>query len=212
MLRSAIASVNSYYLQISQPTVATSVLNTEIFSKPTRAAILNHVNLRYLMDGEKNERMRKQHSQLRKTKVQLNRLCDKLENFTKIQGVDVDQNLHDDFCRIENQSTILKLPDNSFKRVFWEQQSQAALKMAQSSKKDCRELRWHPLMIRWCSSLHQQSQKAYENVRKVLALPSQCTLWDYMYYCEASPGFSTDVDEQLTHAASMSALEDWHKL
>ena len=72
-------------------------------------------------------------------------------------------------------------------------------------------MRWHALTISWCLSLRHQSQKVYENVCEVLVLPSQHTLWDYTHYCEASPGFSTDVNEQLTHAASMSTLEDWQK-
>lgn len=173
----------------------------------------SHVNFRYLMDDEKKERMKKQHSQLRKMKLQLDRLKEKLEKLTENNGVNVDQGLHDDLCSIihDKQGNISKLPEDSFKRVFWEQQSRAALKVAKSSKKDCRGMRWHPLMIRWCLYLRHQSQKAYENVREVLTLPSQRTLRDYTHYCKASPGFSTDVDEQLAHAAAMDTLEEWQK-
>ena len=47
--------------------------------------------------------------------------------------------------------------------------------------------------------------------REVLALPSQRTLRDYTHYCEASPGFSADVDEQLAHAAALITLHEWQK-
>ena len=67
------------------------------------------------------------------------------------------------------------------------------------------------MMIRWCLSLQHKSQKAYENAREVLELPSQRTLRDYMHYCQASSGFSTDVDEQLICAASLNTLEEWQE-
>ena len=45
---------------------------------------------------------------------------------------------------------IEDLPSDSFKRIFWEQQVEAA------SKKDSRSMRWHPLMIRWCLHLRHR--------------------------------------------------------
>ena len=145
--------------------------------------------------------MKKQHSELKKTKLQRDRLSDKLEKLTESQGVDVDRDLQDDLCSIvrDERGAIAK------------QQSQAALKAAKSSKKDCRGMRWHPLMIRWCLLLRHQSQKAYKNAREVLAFPSQRTLRDYTHYCEASPGFSADVDEQLARAAALTTLHEWQK-
>ena len=155
--------------------------------------------------------MKKQCSEVRKTKLQRDRLIEKLERLIQSQGASVDTGLHNDLCRIINdeQSAIAKLPEDSFQRLFWEQQSQAVLKKNQSSKGDCRGMRWHPLMIRWCLYLWHQSQKAYEKVRDVLSLPSQRTLRDYTHFCASSSGFSTDVDKQLTQAASMHTLEEW---
>ena len=65
------------------------------------------------------------------------------------------------------------------------------------------------MMIRWCLSLCHQSQKAYENAREILELPSQRTLRDYTHYCKASPGFSAEVDEQLCRAAVIHTLKDY---
>ena len=178
-----------------------------------RGDLTSHINYRYLTESEKIDRMKKQRSEVRKTKLQRDRLIEKLERLTQSQGASVDICLHNDLCRIINdeQSAVSKLPEDSFQRLFWEQQSLAALKKKQSSKDDCRGMRWHPLMIRWCLYLRHQSQKAYERVRDVLSLPSQRTLRDYTHFCASSSGFSTDVDKQLTQAASMHTLEEWQK-
>jgi len=51
-----------------------------------RTDLSSHTNFRYFTDGEKNERMRKQHCELRKTKLQRDRLNEKLEKLTQSQG------------------------------------------------------------------------------------------------------------------------------
>ena len=66
-------------------------------------------------------------------------------------------------------------PEGSFKRLFWEEQLRAA------SKKDMRQVRWHPLIIRWCLNLKLLSSSAYHAVRTAgfISLPSERTLRDY---------------------------------
>ena len=75
-------------------------------------------------------------------------------------------------------------------------------------------VRWHPLMIRWCLSIRQQSSKAYEALRQsgCIHLPSQRTLRDYSHCIKAKPGFSVDVDLQLARAANLSLCADTDKL
>ena len=112
---------------------------------------------------------------------------------------------------MDNNSKMAQSPSDCFKRIFWEQQSQATCIEMSSKRKDCRAMRWHPLMIRWCLSLRHQSQKAYDKVREVLHLPSQRTLRDYTHYCTGNPGFSTAVYEQLMSAAGIDSLTEWQK-
>ena len=98
--------------------------------------LTSHINYRYLAESEKIEKMKKQHSEVRKTKLQRDWLIEKLERLTQSQGASVDIGLHNDLCRIINdeQGAISKLPEDSFQRLFWEQQSLAVLKKNQSSK------------------------------------------------------------------------------
>ena len=71
----------------------------------------------------------------------------KITSMTKKQGECVDSSLHGDLLHIMTEKTpeINQVyPEGSFSRMFWEQQLQAA------SVKDPRQVRWHPVMIRWC--------------------------------------------------------------
>jgi hypothetical protein len=52
-----------------------------------------------------------------------------------------------------------ELPEGSFRRFFWQQQMQAV------SCKDSRQIRWHPLMIKWHLNIKLRSTSAYTSER-----------------------------------------------
>ena len=63
-----------------------------------------------------------------------------------------------------------------------------------------RQIRWHPVIIRWALYLHYKSSGAYETLRKsgVIGLPTTRTLRDYRHFgshCQA--GFTATADHQL---------------
>lgn len=94
----------------------------------------------------------------------------------------------------ENSTNIKQAyPEGSFARLFWEEQLKAA------SVKDARQIRWHPLMIKWCLNLKLISSAAYHTVRTsgFLRLPSERTLRDYTHYFKSQAGFLPDLNEQL---------------
>ena len=96
-----------------------------------------------------------------------------------------------------------RFPENSFERIFWDQQRQAnAANKAQGR-------RWHPLMVKWCLYLRHVSSRAYEVLRNsgVVTLPSQRTLRDYTHFVESVPGFSADVDEMLMEVSKVLSSE-----
>lgn len=84
-----------------------------------------------------------------------------------------------------------KHPVGSLARVFWEQQLKAA------SCSDQRQMRWHPLIVKWCLYLRHQSSSAYETMHQsgLISLPSQRTLRDYTHYSSTTIGFSDEVDQ-----------------
>ena len=59
--------------------------------------------------------------------------------------------LHDDLVQIMKDNAELictNHPPGTFGRVFWEAQMKAA------SVKDAKQMRWDPVMVRWCLYLH----------------------------------------------------------
>ena len=151
-------------------------------------------------------RMKKLHYELRRVQKQRDRLKRQLESAVDVHGEIVDEQIHNDLKQIiqtEGGKLMERTHPNSFQRVFWQQQLDAA------SKEDARGMRWHPLMIRWCIFLRHQSQGAYETLRqsKCISLPSQRTLCDYTYYIKPTTGFSAEVDSQLYHAAKLDQCE-----
>lgn len=121
-----------------------------------------------------------------------------------------EESLHDDLCQIMKQSArdvAQSHPPGSFARIFWENQQRA------SSVADARNMRWDPLMVRWCLYLRHLSSSAYEMVREsgIIKLPSQRTLRDYTHHTKAIVGFSNDVDKQVVAAANLDSCEEREK-
>ena len=89
--------------------------------------------------------------------------------------------LHYDLLEImekENSSVKDHFPNGTFRRLFWEEQ----LKAAQVN--DSRQMRWHPMVIRWCLNLKLLSSSAYHSFRTsgFIKLPSERTLRDYSFF------------------------------
>ena len=92
--------------------------------------------------------------------------------------------------------------EGTFQRLFWDQQRQA------SRISDVRQMRWHPVMIRWCLNLKLLSTSAYHALRMsgFVKLPSERTLRDYMHYVKARTGFQEDVEAELVKEVGLNDL------
>ena len=62
---------------------------------------------------------------------------------------------------------------------------------------DARQMRWHPTMIRFCLSIALKSPSAYEELGKVLKLPSRRQLRDYKNVIQSKASFNQDVIKEL---------------
>ena len=139
----------------------------------------SHTNYRYLTSPEKLEHLRRLHDESRCLQKKLHRCRDRITALVAKEGVSLDMETTDDLHAImeeENASVVEKYPENSFQRMFWEQQREA-------SSKSSKGMRWHPAMIKWCLYLRYQSSKAYELLRNsgCIKVPSQRTLRDYSH-------------------------------
>ena len=134
-----------------------------------------------------------------KQRKKLSNLEDKLERHMRFSGVRIQEDIHGDITELLGKySRSVKTVDvdkneDSFKLIFWNQQ------MKNLALKDKRQIRWHPLLIRWALYLHHKSSGAYETLRKsgIITLPSSRTLRDYRHFTQTMPGFSTIADMQL---------------
>ena len=103
----------------------------------------------------------------------------------------------------DNSDQINKAyPEGSFRRLFWDEQFKAG------SLSDSRQMKWHPVIIKWCLHLKLISGAAYHAVKgsNFLKLPSERTLRDYTDYFENKGGFQTEVDHSLPVNAHYNTL------
>ena len=126
-------------------------------SSPDRCtAPSSHVNFRFLSTPQKQTRYTRLLSKLHAVEKNLK---DAIARQTLHQGVHLDEQLHTDFISIVSDMTdnIRKTySEDSFRRLFWEQQLQA-LKVSNN-----KNVRWHPALIKWCLHLKFKSSSAYE--------------------------------------------------
>ena len=161
-----------------------------------RTAVSSHVNYRYLTTPEKTARMTNLKAEVSQQKKKIESLQQKVKKLTEAEGMEVDDQMHDDLYSIMDEMSGQveeRFSEHSFERVFWNQQLEAR------KVKDRRQIRWHPAMIKWCLNLKLLSSSAYHSLKTsgILVLPSERTLRDYTHWMRSDAGFSDSVDEQL---------------
>ena len=170
--------------------------------KDKRTDPSSHTNYSYLNTPEKNERLSRLHQQSRTLSIRVSYLQQRLSSVTIEHGITLTDNLHQDVVKIATANTknvYCNYPEDSFQRLFWDQQVKA------SKYKNPKSMKWHPLFIKWCLYLRHVSSKSYEILRTSgLRLPSQSTLRDYTHYLPAKIGFSPEIDQHLVDIAFLS--------
>ena len=167
----------------------------------------SHTPFQHLSTPEKARRYQREHALRKSCQRRIGHL---LQEAAEERGFCEDKSLSDDLSQImvqnaENMKSIH--PAGSFGRIFWDSQAQAA------SLTDARQMRWDPMMVRWCLYLRHLSSSAYETLREggFVKLPSQRTLRDYTHHTKAVVGFSKAVDEELKVSAKLSTCLEREK-
>ena len=170
----------------------------------------SHTNIRYLTSPEKKERISKikKRAEIAESKVVHLQGC--IKNLNDAEGVHISGDLERDLIQImtENSEEITRVyPKDSFAHLFWTEQLKAA------ACKDSRQVRWHPLIIRWCINLKLMSSSAYFAMRSVgfLKLPSERTLRDYTNYFDQQTGYQQEVIKELQQEAKLEMLDENRK-
>ena len=165
-----------------------------------------YINNRFLKTPEKNEKLKNLQTKVCTVEKELKNLESKINKLNSM-GISVDEPLHQDLLEITEQhsnSIMEKFPAGSFRRLFWEEQIKAA------KVSDARQMRWHPMMIRWCLNLKLLSTSAYHSLRTsgFIKLPSERTLRDYTNFFQSKVGFQPEVDSMLLQEAQIDKLPD----
>ena len=113
----------------------------------------------------------KQELECKQTKQELERMKAEIEK----GSIKIDQELADDTMSL-----------------FWQQQKELM-------KTGGKNVRYHPMLIRYCLSLAAKSKSTYEELRNsgILVLPSTRTLRDYKNFIKPKTGFSQQVIRDL---------------
>ena len=85
-------------------------------------------------------------------------------------------------------------PIDSPQRIFWEQQRQYSI------LKDKRQMRWHPLVVRFALNLKYLSSTAYRAIHQcgIIHLPSERTLFDYTHWAKVHTGVQIEFVERFS--------------
>ena len=166
-------------------------------------------NDRFLNTPQRAKKMDTLRSRVSLAEKEVARLKAKIEKATDINGVAVDEQLHKELSTIisdKSDSVEKEFPQGTFRRLFWDEQRKAAM------VKDARQMRWHPMMIRWCLNFKLLSTAAYHSLRTsgFIKLPSERTLRDYTNYFKNKPGFQPEVDHILVDEASLHGSSKWN--
>ena len=154
---------------------------------------------------EKKAKMNRLKDRTRAAEKQVKVFKEKVKQMMETEGDAVDSDLNSDLLSIlqANDEKVKKAyPEGTFANLFWTEQLKAA------SVSDSRQIRWHPLMIKWCLNLQLISSSAYHCVRTsgFLKLPSERTLRDYTHYFKSVAGFNPDVNLQLQREVDLQSL------
>ena len=158
-----------------------------------RTSASSHTPYGDLTSTEKNERMKALHTSVRSANQRVRRMQARVDKLIAKDSIQLESDDVDDISDlITNANPIVqaKFQEDSPQRILWEQQ------LKYNQLKDKRQMRWHPLVIRFALNLKYLSGTAYQAVRHFgLNLPSERTLYDYTHWTKAHSGIQYEFIE-----------------
>ena len=165
-------------------------------SADQRTSATSHATYHTLTSEEKSARLRDMHTKLKLSKQKVGALERRMSELIRDEGVLLHEMDCDDAMDLVQSVQPLveeKFPKNTPQRIFWEQQLKC------NSMKDKRQMRWHPLVLRFALNLKYLSTSCYKALRQsgLVHLPSERTLSDYTHWTKPHTGVSLEYIEEL---------------
>ena len=161
-----------------------------------RTLSTSHTNYGNLSSDEKDKRMRSLHKSLVSEKQRVSQMKRKVKAMIENESVLLQSDDAADMASVAADIAPLlekSFPANSPQRIFWDQQA------LYNQLSDKRQMRWHPMVMRFALNLKYLSTSAYRAVHQsgLLHLPSQRTLSDYTHWSEPHSGVQLEFIEEL---------------
>ena len=131
----------------------------------------SHTNIRFLSKSLAKQRLQNVRKRLLCAERTVSRLKATIAKGIESEGVSVNEGMHMDLQQLmEAMGNEMEGFEDSFQRLFWEEQ------LAASKILDHRQMKWHPMMIRWSLFMRSKSPCAYDALRAYLQIePSEIT-------------------------------------
>ncbi|XP_072047274.1 uncharacterized protein [Amphiura filiformis] len=160
----------------------------------------------HLSQIEAQNRAKKAATERKRLRQRIRRLQLKLQNEIMKKGSLIPPEQSEellDIMKDHNKDISKSFPANSFGRLFWQEQMNAARAKSKTGH------RWHPMMIKWALNLRLASGKAYRNMRgsNVLQLPHESTLREYLHWTAPKSKFTVEAVEQLCQEMKLEELK-----
>lgn len=166
----------------------------------------SHTNYRYLQPDEMMARMKNLQRAKRTAEKCVSRLNEKLHSIIDEHGIELEDEDASDMATLMKEMDGEANAKNHFQKVFWEQQKKY------NKLSDKRQMRWHPLMIRFALNLKYLSTNAYRAVGNFLALPSRRTLCDYTHVTSVGAGVSQDMIQRMKKDMDFDSITSPEKI
>ena len=157
-------------------------------------AVSSHAPYSCLTLQQKDQRLKNLKQTLKVAKQHIRRLEVKVRNLIDKEGLSLEEEDAGDIVTVINEldgRVRETYPEDSPHRIFWEQQKKY------HSLNEKRQMKWHPLVLRFALNLKYISSSAYRAVREsgVIRLPSERTLSDYTHWATAHNGLQVEYVE-----------------
>ena len=171
----------------------------------SRTSASSHAKYSSLTPMEKDKQMKNLQQSLQQTKQRLQQLEAKAQLVVERDGIQLSQADADDVSAVVKelrQSVEANFPEESPQRIFWNQQKQY------HQLKDKRQMRWHPLVVRFALNVKYMSTSAYKAVRQsgIISLPSEGTLSDFTHWTKLHSGIQLEFVEELKSRLGRGAV------
>ena len=147
----------------------------------------SHTSYRRLSEEEKIERLCNLQKHKRKLTYGIRDLQHRAKSLITKEGVTLTEGESSDMNRLlsdVSEKINDEFPKDSFQYILWEEQRKF------NHLKNKRQMKWHPVIIRFALALKYASSSAYRMVSSsgFIKLPSERTLRDYTHWCSVADG------------------------